>query len=148
MTSELPSGTVVQVPVSIYQDNIVLPTELTFPDGGFCNVRPVILTFEVHYTFEMEDFVTIVNCSHSFSPCVLSDGVEYVFQDLGNVTVPVSLHGAGLYVLDLSQTCPGGVVRITYDVTFTPPGMIILAVNGINDKWTCMYTLSMHLVRE
>ena len=115
----------VQVPVSIHQDNIVLPTELTFPDGGFCNVRAVILTFEVRYIYETEDFVTIVNCSHSFSPCVLSDGVEYSFQEFGNVTVPASLHGAGLYVMGLSQTCPGGVVWITYDVTFTTPGKII-----------------------
>ena len=77
-----------------------------------------------------EDFDTIVDCSHLFSPCVLSDGVEYVFQEFGNVTVPASLHGAGQYVMGLSQTCPVGLVRITYDVTFTTPGKII-------HEWAC-----------
>ena len=100
---------VVQVPVSIHQDNIIHPTELTFPNGGFCNVRAVILTFEVCYMFETEDFVAIVNCSQSFSPCVLSDGVEYSLQEFGNITLPACIMVLDfMYWVYISQMCPSG----------------------------------------
>ena len=128
MTSGLAS-TPVEVSLSSRQDSsVVLPTELTFLNAGNCRVHAVILTLEVRYSNTMmNDTVTIVDCSRSSPPprCMLSDGVAYDFEGFGNVTS--SQHGAGLYVLGLSQTCPVGLEQISYSVTFTTPGKIICA---------------------
>ena len=127
MTSGLAKGTLVEVSVSSQQDNVVLPTELTFLNAGNCQVHAVILTSEVRYRKTMmDDIIPIVDCSSPPPRCMLSDGVDYDFQELGNVTVAMSSqHGAGLYVLGLSQTCPVDLVQISYSVTFTTPGKII-----------------------
>lgn len=108
------------VNITATQRGLILPTELNFHQGGFCDLQPTISAARLQFApFNGNNRKTLVLCDPSCN--ILENGTAYNFTSYGNIIVPNPTEG--LYMLGMQQPCPSPsrVITRTYTVIFSSP---------------------------
>ena len=99
-----------------------LPASVNYTGAGSCNIQPIVLEVQMRI-----GTTTVLNCPSRSNPCEVNE-VEYSFPELGDVIVPSSAVVEGKYIFGFSQDCPTGIIRVTFDLSFTAEGIVCLCV--------------------
>ena len=95
--------------------NIVLPTTITYDGAGYCNVNPVIDSIQLR--FNQTDVFICTRTDQCDSENNYDLTVEYDFESKGDIVIESSpTFDNGSYIFGVVQSCPGVVLRMTYDI--------------------------------
>ena len=120
-TSALESDSTVHVNATRGRD-ATLPASVNYTGNGSCNIRPIVLALQMRI-----GNTTVLNCPSRSNPCEVNE-VGYNIEELGDVIVPSSAVVEGTYIFGFSQDCPTGIIRVTFDLSFTAEGIVCLCV--------------------